>query len=682
MDALKIGHVIGVGGDEVEVQISVEDLHVNHKGKLYRIGRLGTYVALPLEQVTLIGYVTRVGATGELEPGPNPGQPRRVTMTVQLIGTVRDGRFSRGVNDYPTLGDYVRLAVDEDFALIFGCFNEMAGDTTRRKAFSLGRFAVDTSFEVRALGKEFFAKHVAIMGNSGSGKSVTTAKVIHEALRLPHTQVVLFDMHGEYLPAFSDGSGRPLPNVTYLSDRNLVLPYWMLRYAELERLFLDANNPLNINVQRVFLRAALERLKRPAAEELDLLTECTIDTPVYYSLEQLKIYAENLNDARFVLSSENYAFTRLPYRQLPLAEQEELLCTRRMEFNKGNPEGEVPHATYFGRLLGLVNLLETRLSDRRYDFLLRPLEQAPQNAALAPHFGAQATPGDLSRSAAAVIRQMLGQGTPRRNLTIVDLSGLPYDVVDITVAVLTRMLFDFNFWAPPETRRPFVLVFEEAHNYLPRGERSVPMFARDAVEKVAREGRKYGVSAMVVTQRPSELSETILSQCNSMILMRMNNPEDQNYAARVVSDQFRSLITLLPSLRPGEGFVIGDSVLMPMRTLIDLPPRLPRSGDVDFFALWNEGAADDDVEQTVMRWWRQDRTDGRKRRETRPVPSHGSAGGTGCKPSPSAAESDAVSAVQRRLAELTALLSGNEPRPSPGGPPAEPCNATPTTENR
>jgi hypothetical protein len=278
-----------------------------------------------------------------------------------------------------------------------------------------------------------------------------------------------------------------------------------------------------------------------------------------------------------------------------------------MQFNKGNAEGEVPHAAFYGRLLGLVNQLETRLHDRRYDFLLRPFEQAQRNPELAGCLRPDATPGTLSRGVAAVLRQLLGRHGQRRNLTIVDLSGLPFDVVDITVAVLTRCLFDFNFWSPPEVRQPFVLVYEEAHNYLPRGDRGGRTYARDAVEKVAKEGRKYGVSAMVVSQRPSEISETILSQCNTMVLMRMNNPDDQEYAVRVVSDQFRSLIALLPSLKPGEGFVIGDSVLMPMRTLIDMPPKLPRSGDVDFFGLWCRGVGTGDVEQILDRWWRQDR---------------------------------------------------------------------------
>jgi DNA helicase HerA-like ATPase len=668
MDPLKIGHVIGVHGDHVEVQISVGDLHIEYHGTTYRVGRLGTYVTLPMDRHTLIGYVTRVGAEGELEPLPNPGTPRCITMTVQLIGTIRNDQFTRGVNKYPTLGDTVRLAIDEDFELIFGCFDDLAADqspdakkaadTLSPKAFSLGRFAVDTDFEVRALGKEFFAKHAAIMGNSGSGKSVTTAKIAYEALKLPHTQIVLFDMHGEYRAAFSDERGELLPNVSYLSDRNLVLPYWMLQYSEFEKIFIDTNNPLNINAQKVFLRLAFEQLKQVAAEELDLLAEYTIDTPVFYPLEQLKTYALNMNDARFVLNTENYAFSRLPYRQLPVAEQEALLRTRRMEFNRGNAEGEVPHATFYGRLLGLVNQIETRLNDRRYDFLLRPREQALRNVEIVPFLNPETSPGEASKSLGAIIRQFLGRLSTRKNLTIIDLSGLPFDVVDITVATITRTLFDFNFWAPPEVRQPFVLVFEEAHNYLPRKDRSTAMFAREAVEKVAKEGRKYGVSAMIVTQRPSEISETILSQCNSMVLMRMNNPDDQDYVARVVSDQFRSLISLLPSMKPGEGFIIGDSVLMPMRTLIDLPPRLPRSGDVDFFKLWSTGTQEGDVEQIVDRWWRQDRAPATP---TDAAPGQPAVPPTVEIPAPASSPAPASAGkVQQRIAELAALLSGNE----------------------
>ncbi|MBU0640796.1 MAG: ATP-binding protein [Planctomycetes bacterium] len=665
MDPLAIGHVIRVQGDTVEVQISVPNLHIDYHGTVYRVGRLGTYVTLPSERVSLIGYIIGIGAHGELEPGPDPAKPRRITMTVQLLGTVRNDTFQRGVSEYPTLGDPVRLGVDEDFELIFGCFDDLAAGREQRRAFPMGRFAVDTDFEVKVLGKEFFAKHVAVMGNSGSGKSCTTAKIVHEALRLPYSQVVLFDMHGEYAAAFSDDTGQPAANVTYLSDRNLVLPYWMLHYEEFEQLFLDTNNPANLNAQKIFLRAAFEKLKRPAADELDLLCEYTIDTPVYYSIEDLKTYAENMNEARFVLNTHQYAFARLAHRTLPVEEQERLLLTRRMDFNKGNPEGEVLHAAYYGKLLGLVNLIETRLNDRRYDFLLRPFEQASRNPYLAERLQADASPGTLSKTVAWVIRQMLGRMDQRKNLTIVDLSGLPFDVVDTTVAALTRTLFDFNFWSPPEVRQPVLLVFEEAHNYLPRNAGNRKTFARDAVEKVAKEGRKYGVSAMIVSQRPSEISETVLSQCNSMVLMRMNNPDDQEYAARVVSDQFRSLIELLPGLRPGEGFIIGDAVLMPMRTLIDLPPKLPRSGDVDFFGMWSSGSAAGEVEPIIDRWWRQDRTAPSTTATSVPnesVPATAeplpeAALPPPLPPQPRPANQQTMSAAEQKLAALSALLS-------------------------
>ncbi len=610
MDPLQIGHVIAVEGDTIEVQASVTDLKLEYHGKMYRIGRLGGYVTLPMDRRTLIGYVTAAGTQGDLAPAPKPDLPTRITITCQLLGTIQGDRFTRGVNEYPTIGDPVRLGVDEDFELIFGSFDERSeeGDG-HRKAFSLGRFAIDTDFEVKALGKEFFAKHVAVMGNSGSGKSVTTAKIVHEATQLPHAQVVMFDMHGEYLKAFSDDNGNPLPNVTYLSDRNLVLPYWLLAFEEFEQLFIDSNNPLAVNAQRVFLRSAFEKLKLESAAELGLKWELTIDTPVFYDIARLRIFAENMNNARYVTNTDSFAFSRLPFRQLPVEEQQALLTTKLMEFNPAASEGETPHATYYGQLLGLINMIETKLNDRRYDFLLRPFEQAKRNLDLASRFSAEASPGANSRSVSWVIRQMLGQLDERKNLTIIDLSGLPFDVVDTTVAVLTRALFDFNFWSPPDVRQPVLMIFEEAHNYLPRkpieGRKS---FARNAVEKVAKEGRKYGVSAMIVSQRPSEISETVLSQCNSMILMRMNNPDDQEYAARVVSDQFRSLISLLPSLKPGEGFVIGDAVLMPMRTLIDMPPREPQSANMDFFTLWSTGGKHAQPEAIIDRWWRQERS--------------------------------------------------------------------------
>ncbi|HEY3244960.1 MAG TPA: DUF87 domain-containing protein [Phycisphaerae bacterium] len=608
MNPLKIGNVIRVHSGEMEVVLTVRDLDLEHQGRAYRIGQMGSYVTVPMNERTLVGFVTSIGrqelTVVDVEP--------QVIMHCQLLGEIRNGRFTRGVNESPVVGDDVWIAIHEDFEQIFGSFDQLlakrAGgpDGDYPKSFALGRFAMNTEFTVRVLGSEFFAKHVAVLGNSGSGKSCTTAKILQEVVALKDAQVVLFDMHGEYRKAFSDDQGQPLPNVTCLGVDDLVVPYWLLRYDELETLLVDMANPVHVTSQIAFLRMALLEFKRDAARQLGLTRQLTVDTPIYFSLEKLKSYAENLNEARFVLNDEHLAFAKLALRSLPPAEQQQLMREQRCTFNRGNPEGETPHPLYFGKLFGMIELMETRLSDRRYEFLLRPIEHARQSRCFREYLTAKDTAGQMSNMISHLIRIMLGRGTPRKNLTIIDLSGIPFDIVDVTVAVVTRLLFDLNFWTPVALRQPILLVYEEAHNYIPRVERG-RSFAKVAVERVAKEGRKYGVSAMIVSQRPSELSETVLAQCNSMICMRLNNPDDQTYVTRVVSDHFAGLIKMLPIMRPGEGFVIGDAVLMPLRTLIDLPRRTPDSGDVDFFRHWSDATHTCDIEAIVDHWWRQDR---------------------------------------------------------------------------
>lgn len=601
MDARFIGCVIQVEAEGIEVLLTCPEMEVEYEGVLYRIGQLGGYVTLPRQHQTLIAFVS---AVGRRESQQNDADPQMV-LSCQLLGTIVGDRFERGVNDYPTIGDPVRVATDADFEVIFG--SQETGDLNGiRRSFTLGRFAMKTDFPVQVLGREFLSKHVAIMGNSGSGKSCCTARILEEITSLPDAQVVLFDLHGEYAAAFTDDNGKLNPNVTYLGERDLIVPYWLLKYEELETLFVDTSNPELVSNQVTFLKEAVGRLKKPAAEELDLVEAMTLDSPLYFSLEQLSMFAGNMNEARYVLNTEQYAFAKLAMRSLPPAEQEELLTTRRCAFNRGNAVGEIPHALYNGKLLGLIQRMETRLNDRRYDFLLRPLQHAKNSELFRDVLNEKATPGELTWAMSEFIKVMLGRRNPRRNLTIVDVSGVPFDIVDITVAVLTRLLFDYNFWSPPAQRHPTLLVFEEAHNYIPRvsGEKA---FARNAVEKVAKEGRKYGVTAMVISQRPSELSETVLSQCNNMIVLRLNNPEDQAYVRKVVSDQFGNLVRMLPILRPGEAFVIGDAVLMPLRTLIRLPSHLPRSGNMDFMLHWGKGTPDADVPNILQHWWRQDR---------------------------------------------------------------------------
>ncbi|MCH7704030.1 MAG: ATP-binding protein [Planctomycetes bacterium] len=602
MNPLKIGNVIRVESGRVEVLITIQNLNLIHGDRTYRVGQLGSYVTIPMDDRTLVGFVTGTGRQDTVVVEVEP----QLVMQLQLAGEIQGGRFVRGVTEYPIVGDDVWVAVHNDFEAIFGSFDQLLAGSKHPRSFSLGRFALNPEFTVKVLGSEFFAKHAAIVGNSGSGKSCTTAKILQEVLELDEAQVVLFDLHGEYPAAFSDEHGQPHANVTCLGVDDLVVPYWLLKYDELESLFVDRSNPLHISTQISFLRSALLEFKQDAAAELGLTKNLTLDTPIYFSLEKLKTYAENLNEARYVLNDDHLAFSQLALRSLDPVEQQKLMRTQRCRFNRGNPEGETPHPLYFDKLLGLIDHIDTKFQDRRYEFLLRPLEHGANSPYFKDHIHAEDSAGQTSGLMNHLIRILTGRIQPRSNLTIIDLSGIPFEIVDVTVAVLTRLLFDLNFWTPAGERHPILLVFEEAHNYIPRVDTG-RSFAKKAVERVAKEGRKYGVSAMVVSQRPSELAETVLAQCNSLVVMRLSNPEDQHYIARVISDHFTGLLQMLPILRPGEAFVIGDSVLMPMRTLVDMPRPEPLSGDVDFFRHWSSELPVDQTDNIIDHWRRQDR---------------------------------------------------------------------------
>ncbi len=602
MNPLKIGNVIRVENGLIEVVITVPDLNLVHDDRTYRVGQIGSYVTIPMDERTLVGFVVSAGrqeiASIDVEP--------QLMMKVQLLGELHGAKFIRGINEYPIIGDDVWVAIHDDFERIFGSFDQLLAGSAHPQSFSIGKFALNPDFEVKVLGTELLAKHVAIVGNSGSGKSCTTAKILQEILDLRESQVVLFDLHGEYRHAFSDEDGQINANATYLGVDDLVLPYWLLKYEELEQLLVDRSNPLNVSTQISFLRSALLEYKQDAAKQLGLTKSLTLDTPIYFSLEKLVIYAKNLNDARYVLNDDHLAFSQLALRSLPIVEQQKLMRTRRCHFNRGNPEGETPHPLYFGKLLGLIDQIETKLLDRRYEFLLRPIQHGLRSRYFRDELKGSPGPGQTSSVMNHLIKLLTGRVEPRSNLTILDLSGLPFEIIDIAVAVLTRLIFDLNFWTPVTQRHPSLLVFEEAHNYIPRIDNE-RQFARRAVERVAKEGRKYGISAMIVSQRPSEISETVLSQCNSFVVMRLSNPEDQHYVSRVVGDHFAGVINMLPVLRPGEAFVIGDSVLMPMRTLVDIADPAPQSNNMDFFKHWAEDFAEGNVDEIIDHWRRQDR---------------------------------------------------------------------------
>lgn len=229
------------------------------------------------------------------------------------------------------------------------------------------------------------------------------------------------------------------------------------------------------------------------------------------------------------------------------------------------------------------------MNDVRYDFLLNPKTRTS------------------CASLVTLLRDFVGLGTKRAAVTVIDLSPVPFDVRPTVAAQIGRLAFEFNYWNPQYREFPILLMCEEAHAYIPRSSESQFAGSRSSMERIAKEGRKYGVGLVVVSQRPHEVSERVLAQCGTFICLRITNPDDQAYVRRLVPESEGDLVNLLAGLGRGEALVLGEAVPLPARVQFERPDPAPNSDDVDFYTKWKAGPADLDVDEIVRRWRSQER---------------------------------------------------------------------------
>jgi hypothetical protein len=279
------------------------------------------------------------------------------------------------------------------------------------------------------------------------------------------------------------------------------------------------------------------------------LARVTVDTPIYFSLDDIlgKVRAKNVE--------------RVGNRQGPM----------------------------FGDFDRFLMRIESKLNDARYDFLLKPTSRI------------------TSASLSDLLRDFVGLGTKKAAVTVIDLSSVPFDVRPTVTAQIGRLAFEFNYWNPQYREFPILLVCEEAHAYIPRTAESQFAGSRKSMERIAKEGRKYGVGLAVVSQRPHEVSETVLAQCGTFVCLRITNPDDQSYVRSLVPESEGDLVSVLAGLGRGEALVLGEAVPLPTRVQFDRPSPVPNSDDVDFYAKWKDGPADLDVDEIVKRWRSQER---------------------------------------------------------------------------
>ncbi len=466
--------------------------------------------------------------------------------------------------------------------------------------FPLGQLSLNKSIALKVNGDSFFSKHIAIVGSTGSGKSCTVARILQDIVGIAvqknynlgkqnNSHIVIFDIHDEYNAAFALSKDQSF-TLNRRDIDSLCLPYWLMNSEELECMFIESNEENSHNQVSQFKLAVILNKER----HNPTIKEMTYDTPVYFSIEEVYRYIENMNreiigrldgenkpkltDGTLVDDRKNYYFDKL--------------CTFVPQSTANATKAT--NGPFNGEFNRFASRLETKLADKRLRFLLHPSK-------------ADGTPfktGDFEE----IMKQFLGY-LNKANVTIVDLSGIPFEVLSITVSLVSRLIFDFCFHYSKLRHEknalndvPVMVVCEEAHNYIPQKDDAAYRSSRKSIERIAKEGRKYGLSLMVVSQRPSEVSETIFAQCNNFLALRLTNNADQNYVKRLFPDNSNGITDILPNLAPGECVVVGDAVLLPAVVQMPLPNPEPHSQSVRVHQEWKELWKDISFADVISRW--------------------------------------------------------------------------------
>ena len=414
------------------------------------------------------------------------------------------------------------------------------GDMER--SVRVGCIRQDSSIPAMVKVDDLLGKHFAILGTTGTGKSCTTALILRSILeKNPAAHIVLLDPHNEYSTAFQEWG-------EVISPRNMQLPYWLLNFEEIvEVLVGDPNRKAEIEILQELIPIAKSRYSTGRTAESNKLRRGVLDA------------------ARYTVD------TPVPYRISDL--------TGLIDERMGKLENKRDLAPY--RML--KNHIETISQDGRYGFM----------------FGSLTVYDGMTQVLSRIFRVPVNN----KPITILELTGIPTEIVNVVVSVLCRMTFDFALWS--EGQVPVTLVCEEAHRYVPANPALGFEPCKRAIAKIAKEGRKYGASLCIVTQRPAEIDPTILSQCNTVFALRMANDKDQAIVQSAVADTGSGLLEFLPSLGQREAIAFGDGMSLPVRIKFDELPKhaLPRSSTARFTDKWQKSMGDEGfLEQVVDRW--------------------------------------------------------------------------------
>lgn len=579
-----IGEVESVSGNSVTIKMASNypsNMPIVN-GTVYRIGQIGSFLKIPLGYANLYGLITQAGVLAMPESmliaykeNPSIVDGHRWLRMI-LVGEQVGSSFERGVLQSPTSGDQVHLVTNEDLRIVYGGYNTFSSIVIGNQSASEG-LAAQLDMD------KLISRHCAILGSTGSGKSNAVSIVVKAIADKPFlsTRVLMIDPHGEYASSLS-GKCRVFRVGASLADgeEELCVPFWALPFKELMSIFPGKLSDQNED----YIRGKVLELKRVSAAVIGGLIDeaITADSPIPFSINQLWFDLDNFE--RMTLAADRIT-------PVPLVTPGDPATLKSNQYPIAGLGNSAPFLNTKAKgILGFLDGMRSRLLDQRYNFLFRPIGYAPALDG--------STPNDLPQ----LFSTWFGHGSP---ISILDLSAIPSNIMQAISGCILKIIYDALYWGQNTLvggkKQPLFIVLDEAHTYLKAGEDSI---SSRTVQVIAKEGRKYGVGMLLVTQRPSELDETVLSQCGSIIALRMTNARDKGHVSAAMQDELREMADVLSSLRTGEAIISGEAVRIPSRVKFFQASNATKSSDPIASKLWEKTSPNMAEYEISIRNWR------------------------------------------------------------------------------
>lgn len=581
----EIGEIDSISGNNISVKLfdSIKSNMPIINGVVYRVGQIGSFIRIPLGYANLYGIVTQIGSAAipeslrEAVAKDYDHLKNTRWINIVLAGEQVGKRFERGVTQYPTTGDKVHLVTINDLDIIYGGYEDA-------NSIVVGNISVSESLDAKIDLDKLISRHCAIVGSTGSGKSNSVSVLLQSIADREFTssRILVIDPHGEYNDALSKYS--KVIDVNSDEDENkLQIPFWALQFNELIDIF--SGNLTDQNREYIREKVVEAKIESAKKNKIEVSSESiTADSPIPFSIKRL--WFELIDFEKRTFSD----IARTILSPLIINGDAEKLIS-----NEYTPAGMGNSAPFLNQkakgLLSFLDSMRNKLNDSSYSFLFSPGKLNPDLNGL------------IEEDLDSMFFKWLGNELP---ITILDLSGIPSEIMSSISGTLLKIIYDGLFWGVNTKvggkNQPLLIVLEEAHSYLKAGENSI---SSRTVQMIAKEGRKYGVGLLLVTQRPSELDETVLSQCGTIIALRMNNSKDRGHIRSAVQDELQSMVDLLPSLRTGEALISGEAVKIPSRVKFFKVANAPKSSDPKASEKWLE-KIDDPIEQykELLKSWR------------------------------------------------------------------------------